>query len=142
MRSPHAHNVIAVVAILALFTAGCAARRPPAAVPAPGAPAPADSFHPQGVWEYEEKGRSIVLTLDANGNGEYPWKKGRIITTEINGRSWKGRWMQRSNDREGGFELLLTEDYTEAEGLWWYTRIGRNHAPKKKGGRFRMIRLE
>lgn len=140
VNSSHTYNRIALVALITLLVAGCMGARSTAPVPA--VLAPPLSFDPQGEWEYEEKGRSIVITLDANGSGDYQWKKGRIITTEISGRSWKGRWIQRANDREGGFELLLTEDYAQAEGLWWYTRIGNNTAPKKKGGRFRMIRLD
>ena len=128
-----------LAAMLALLLAACATPRP-VALPEPVEPAELP-FDPSGDWEYEEQGRSTVLTLDIHGNGRYAWKDGRIITTRIDGQTWHGRWVQARNDREGGFELTLTDDYREAEGRWWYTRIGDDAEPTKKGGRFRLIRL-
>jgi hypothetical protein len=46
------------------------------------------------------------------------------------------------NDREGVFEVMLSPDETEAEGTWWYTRIGTINIPAgEKGGSCRLERL-
>ncbi len=83
-----------------------------------------------------------MATLDSLGNGTYTWKKGILKTTEFAGRMWKGTWHQSGNDREGQFEVLLSEDGTQAEGVWWYTRVGDNdNIPAKKfGGDYLWIR--
>ena len=98
-----------VVFLLILLTS-CAAQRPGMA----------------GVWEIQEEERTYQATLDEKGNGPYTWKEGRIQTTEFVDRVWKGTWHQTGNDREGEFELLLSEDGQQAEGVWWYTRVGEN----------------
>jgi len=94
-----------------------------------------------GEWEYEE-GAVIILRLDEQGNGTYAWKDGRFATTALKGRIWEGLWSQRDNDREGGFRVEFSADFSEGEGHWWYTRIGQDHAPTQKGGTFRVSRKD
>ena len=47
------------------------------------------------------------------------------------------------NDREGGFEVLLSEDGTQAKGVWWYLRVGtqKNIPPREHGGTYTWKRL-
>jgi ketosteroid isomerase-like protein len=93
-----------------------------------------------GEWdilEVEDEKR-YKATLDKNGNGPYTQQGGRFITTKIENRLWQGTWHQPGNDREGGFELLLSEDGTQAKGIWWYTRVDtrKNIPPKEHGGTY------
>ena len=96
----------------------------------------------EGLWEIQEEDKTYLATLDSLGNGTYTWKKGILKTTEFVDRKWKGTWHQSGNDREGQFEVLLSEDGTQAEGVWWYTRVGDNdNIPAKKfGGDYLWIR--
>lgn len=89
-----------------------------------------------GEWEIQEEDKSYRATLDRAGNGTYTWQNGRITTTVVAGRQWEGTWNQSGNDREGSFELLLSENGTEAKGVWWYTRVGdrANIPPRQWGG--------
>ena len=95
-----------------------------------------------GEWEYEEGGVVVNLVLDEQGNGEYPFKGGRFETGALWDHTWTGKWAQRENDREGGFEVTLSPDYSEGEGRWWYTRIEHDTTPDKPGGRFKVIRVK
>ena len=88
-----------------------------------------------GEWEYEE-GAVVTLTLDEQGNGSYAWKDGRFETHSLTDHTWEGKWNQTDNDREGGFTVHLSPDYSNGEGRWWYTRIGDDLAPTQKGGTF------
>lgn len=90
-----------------------------------------------GEWEYED-GAAVTLRLDEAGNGTYPYKDGRFETLRLQGYTWVGMWHQKENDREGGFAVNLSKDYTEGDGTWWYTRIGPDRAPAKKGGTFHL----
>ena len=92
-----------------------------------------------GEWEYED-GAVVILSLDERGNGTYPWKEGRFETTTLNDHTWHGLWFQKENDREGGFRVKFSQDFSEGEGRWWYTRIGEDNAPDKKGGTFHLSR--
>jgi hypothetical protein len=94
-----------------------------------------------GEWEYEEDGMVVPLRLDRFGNGTYDFKGGRFRTDLLSDHRWAGAWAQRENDREGGFEITLSPDYSEGEGRWWYTRIERDVAPKKAGGRFHVMKV-
>ena len=96
-----------------------------------------------GDWDIHEEERSYRATLDRNGNGTYTWQNGKIITTEFTDQRWQGTWQQFGNDREGGFEVLLSEDGTEAKGVWWYTRVGdrKNIPPRQWGGSYHWTRL-
>ncbi|MEQ1845806.1 MAG: nuclear transport factor 2 family protein, partial [Nitrospira sp.] len=78
-----------------------------------------------GEWDIleVEDDKRYKATLDKNGNGPYTQQGGRFVTTKIENRLWQGTWHQPGNDREGGFEVLLSEDGTQAKGIWWYTRV-------------------
>jgi len=95
-----------------------------------------------GEWEVQEQDKSYKATLDRHGNGRYSWQSGRIVTTLIAGQKWQGTWHQPANDREGGFELVLSEDGTQARGVWWYTRVGEKSdiPPHQWGGSYVWIR--
>ena len=96
-----------------------------------------------GEWEFQEEDFVQQFTLDEHGNGRYAWQVGRILTTSVVDGRWIGQWYQEGNDREGGFDLRLSEDGTEAEGTWWYTRIGQNFvSPHAQGGRFYLRRVQ
>jgi hypothetical protein len=88
-----------------------------------------------GEWEIQEEDKSYTATLDKEGNGPYTWQGGHITTLGIADRKWNGTWQQPGNDREGSFELLLSEDGREANGVWWYTRVGdRKNIPARQWG--------
>ena len=88
-----------------------------------------------GKWEIQEEDKSYIASLDKDGNGPYSWQGGHITTLRIADRHWNGTWQQPGNDREGGFELLLSEDGMEAKGVWWYTRVGdRKNIPARQWG--------
>ncbi len=95
-----------------------------------------------GEWEYEESGMVVPLRLDRFGNGSYDFKDGRFRTDLFFDHRWVGGWAQRENDREGGFEITLSPDYSEGEGRWWYTRIEGDSAPTKAGGRFHVMKVQ
>lgn len=103
---------------------------------AEGTEPPATILNVSGEWEIQEEDKSYKAILDRSGNGTYTWQNGRITTTGIAGRRWQGTWQQTGNDREGGFEVLLSEDGNEAKGVWWYTRVGDrvNIPPRQWGG--------
>jgi hypothetical protein len=92
-----------------------------------------------GEWEYED-GAVVTLQLDEQGNGSYAWKEGRFETRSFSGGTWKGMWFQKENDREGGFTVQFSADFSDGEGQWWYTRIGSDQAPTQKGGTFHLTR--
>jgi ketosteroid isomerase-like protein len=102
--------------------------------------APASMPDVSGEWdilEVEDEKR-YKATLDKSGNGPYTQQQGRFLTTKIENRLWQGTWYQPGNDREGGFEVLLSEDGKEAKGIWWYTRVDtrKNIPPKEHGGTY------
>ncbi len=92
-----------------------------------------------GDWDYEE-GAVVTLTLDHHGNGTYAWKGGRFETHSLSDHTWQGRWVQTDNDREGGFTVQLSPDFSDGEGRWWYTRIADDLAPTQKGGTFHLTK--
>lgn len=96
-----------------------------------------------GEWEIQEEDKSYRALLDAQGNGTYNWQGGKITTIRVADRLWEGTWSQTGNDREGGFEVLLAEDFSKAEGVWWYTRVGKNEniPPRITGGSYVFIRM-
>lgn len=96
-----------------------------------------------GEWEIQEEDKAYRAMLDASGNGAYTWQGGRIVTVKAVGRHWEGTWHQPGNDREGGFQILLSEDHTTAQGVWWYTRVGdrTNIPPRQWGGTYTWKRL-
>jgi len=98
-----------------------------------------------GEWEIleVEDDKRYKATLDKSGNGLYTQHGGRFTTTKFADRLWQGTWQQPGNDREGGFELLLSEDGTQAKGVWWYSRVGthKNIPPREHGGTYQWKRL-
>lgn len=96
-----------------------------------------------GEWEIQEEDKTYRATLDRHGNGTYTHKGGILTTTGYANRLWQGTWRQPENDREGGFEVLLSEDGREAKGIWWYTRVGShtNIPPREHGGTYVWRRL-
>lgn len=93
-----------------------------------------------GEWDIleVEDDKRYKATLDKAGNGPYTQHGGRFVTTKYADRLWQGTWQQPGNDREGGFELLLSEDGTQAKGVWWYSRVGtqKNIPPREHGGTY------
>jgi hypothetical protein len=91
-----------------------------------------------GEWEITEieDNKKYVATLDSQGNGPYTWQGGQFSTTSYNDRRWQGTWKQTGNDREGAFEIVMSEDGTQAKGIWWYVRVGTrdNIPPRQHGG--------
>lgn len=110
-----------------------------------------DSLHPSmasqsgdcraivSEWEYVD-GAVVRLTLDEQGNGHYEWKDGRFETQTLVDHTWHGMWFQKENDRDGGFTVEFSPDFSEGEGRWWYSRIGTDRAPTQKGGTFHLSR--
>jgi ketosteroid isomerase-like protein len=98
-----------------------------------------------GEWEIleVEDDKRYRATLDKGGNGPYTQHGGRFVTTQFANRLWQGTWQQQGNDREGGFEVLLSEDGKEAKGVWWYTRVGnhKNIPPREHGGTYQWKRI-
>lgn len=96
-----------------------------------------------GQWEIQEEDKAYQVTLDVEGNGPYTWQEGRLHTEKVEGRLWSGTWHQKGNDREGGFEVLLSEDGKTADGVWWYLRVGtqKNIPPREWGGTYKIKRL-
>ena len=96
----------------------------------------------RGEWEVQEEDRTYRAHLDLRGNGTYTWQGGRITTTGFAGERWMGTWQQPGNDREGKFEIVLSQDGTNASGRWWYTRVGtRTNIPPGIGGSYHWKRL-
>jgi hypothetical protein len=92
-----------------------------------------------GEWEYVD-GAAVRLTLDEQGNGHYNWKDGRFETHSLIGHTWQGMWFQKENDRDGGFAVEFSPDFSEGEGRWWVSRIGADHAAMQNGGTFHLSR--
>ena len=100
---------------------------------------PGDRHVLAGEWEYVDvDGAADRLTLDENGNGSYNWKDGRFETHTLIGHTWQGMWFQKENDRDGGFTVEFSPDFSEGEGRWWYSRIGTDHAPTQKSRTFHL----
>jgi hypothetical protein len=96
-----------------------------------------------GEWEIREEDKSYRATLDRDGNGTYTWQEGVVRTTHNSEGLWQGTWVQRGNDREGGFEVILSQDGTQAQGTWWYVRVGakQNIPPRQWGGTYALKRV-
>jgi hypothetical protein len=107
-----------------------------------GQPAVLDLSGEWDILEVEDDKR-YKATLDKTGNGPYTQHGGRFVTTKYADRLWQGTWQQPGNDREGEFELLLSEDGTQAKGVWWYSRVGaqKNIPPREHGGTYVWKRL-
>lgn len=98
-----------------------------------------------GEWDIleVEDDKRYTATLDKAGNGPYTQHGGRFVTTKFSDQLWQGTWQQPGNDREGGFEILLSEDGREAKGVWWYSRVGthKNIPPREHGGTYQWKRI-
>jgi hypothetical protein len=95
-----------------------------------------------GDWDVDENGIIVPLAMDPLGFGRYEWQQGTIETNYFDGRIWRGLWNQPGNDRNGGFEVRLSDDRNRAEGQWWYLRIGEEHYnAKAKGGAIALDRI-
>ena len=98
-----------------------------------------------GEWDIleVEDDKRYKAALDKAGNGPYTQHGGRFITSKFSDRLWQGSWQQPGNDREGEFELLLSEDGAQAKGVWWYSRVGtqKNIPPREHGGTYLWKRL-
>ena len=128
--------VTAVVVSAWLAATGCATKTP--VLPSVTTDVPTyDRSILAGEWEYED-GATVMLRLDERGNGTYSFKGGQFETSRLAGHTWVGTWSQKENDREGGFSVKLSEDYSEGQGTWWYVRIGADQSPTQKGGTFRL----
>lgn len=107
--------------------------------PPPPGSQPGDRRVLAGEWEYvDEAGAVDRVILDGEGNGRYKWKDGRFETHSFFGQTWQGKWIQKENDRDGGFAIEFSPDFSEGEGRWWYSRIGTDHEPTLKGGTFHL----
>jgi len=97
-----------------------------------------------GQWEIQEEDKSYRATLDEKGNGTYTWQGGTLTTSKVSEGLWAGKWVQAGNDREGEFEVLLSEDMETAQGVWWYTRVGEHQTipPREWGGSYLFKRVD
>jgi len=97
-----------------------------------------------GQWEIQEEDKSYRATLDEKGNGTYTWQGGTLTTSKVSEGLWAGKWAQAGNDREGEFEVLLSEDMKTAQGVWWYTRVRehQNIPPREWGGSYLFKRVD
>jgi ketosteroid isomerase-like protein len=125
----------------AISLAGQSSKHPPTASASVALATPDLS----GEWDIleVEDDKHYKASLDHAGNGLYTQHGGRFTTTKCVDRLWQGTWNQPGNDREGGFELLLSEDGKEAKGVWWYTRVGthKNIPPREHGGTYQWKRI-
>jgi hypothetical protein len=129
-------NVLAILS--AVLLAACASVSVPESAPTRDT----GLINLGGEWEWQEEAVVQRISLDKNGNGTYVWQDGRIVTISVSDGRWEGMWYQQGNDRDGGFEVLLSGDAMEGEGSWWYTRIGSRHLPPRaQGGSFRLKRV-
>ena len=134
---PAAFCVLALMSVLQSCAYLASSKQVEEAPPA----VPLEQFNPAGLWIYEVRFVTGEANLDENGNGGYPWKEGYFVTQGWEGRLWKGTWHQPGNDREGGFEAQLSRDLRYAEGRWWYTRIGSDTSPSRRGAKFTLTRI-
>ena len=137
---PRYSHVIILVAS-AVLSAGCVHRVASVDSPPPPIASQAEDLHIlSGEWEYidDGTGTAVLLTLNEQGNGHYGWKSGRFETDNFIDHTWSGMWFQDENDREGGFTVEFSPDFSEGEGQWWYSRIGSDHSPTQKGGTFHL----
>lgn len=139
-------GIISIVFLFSVTLSGCVVDHSPvqrdASVGLQGSVSIPQTTRLAGTWEYEEDGLVYLVTLDSQGNGTYDWQDGKIMTSRVSDDHWAGTWHQAKNDREGEFELRLSEDRQSAEGRWWYTRIGDDQAPTQSGGTFHITRLD
>ena len=88
-----------------------------------------------GEWEYVDDA-VVRLTLDEQGNGHYKWKDGRCETHTLIGHTWHGMWFQKENDRDGGFTVEFSPDFSEGEGAGGSAASEPTMDPRKRAERF------
>ena len=99
---------------------------------------PGDLHILAGEWEYED-GSVVRLTLDwGRATVAMLGKTGELEHASSSAIPGMACGFRKANDREGGFTVELSPDFTEGEGRWWYSRIGADHAPVRKGGTFHL----
>ena len=133
---------VLLLLICLLLAAACAKPAVHRATPTDSLPpamaSQAGDYHVlSGEWEYVD-GAAVRLILDEHGNGHYDWKDGRFETRTLIDHTWQGMWYQRENDREGGFIVELSPDFSEGEGRWWVSRIGADQTDTQKSGTFHL----
>lgn len=91
-----------------------------------------------GVWEVsefkltaDEVKKTYKIVLDRYGNGTYQSEKGEIRTQGLSSQDWHANWWRPDIDQEGGFAVRFSDNYEEAYGSWWPTRIGKNSYKSK-----------
>jgi hypothetical protein len=131
---------ISIILACALLSGACARQTASVDSQSPSMGSQAGDRHVlAGEWEYiDSTGAAVPLTLDEQGNGYYEWKEGRFETHRLIDHTWSGMWFQEENDREGGFMVEFSPDFSEGDGQWWYSRIGTDKAPTLKGGKFHL----
>ena len=78
--------------------------------PSPGSQ-PGDRDVLAGEWEYVDGDGAVDrVTLDGEGNGHYNWKDGRFETHTFIGHTWQGMWLQKENNRDGGFTVEFSPE--------------------------------
>ncbi len=137
----HWHNGFCILALTGVLAAGCSTpmfqRGPANDTPSP----PFETSGLAGEWEVSDGAIEKTVVLDCQGTGQYGWQGGTVVTTVVRGNYWAGIWNQPGNDREGGFEVNLSDDHSKAEGRWWYSRIGeKRFVPGEQGDTFSMTR--
>jgi len=86
--------------------------------PSPGSQ-PVDRHVLAGEWEYVDADGAVDrVTLDGKRNGRCNWKDGRFETYKFIGHTWQGMWYQKENNRDGGFTVEFSPDFSEGEGRW------------------------
>lgn len=134
--------LLACTLLAAAYTKSAVHRAVPMdSLPPSMASQPGDRHVLAGEWEYVD-GAVVRLTLDEQGNGHYDWKDGRLETQTLIGHTWHGMWFQKENDRDGGFTVEFSPDFSEGEGRWWYSRIETDSAPTQKGGMFHLTKKD
>ena len=120
--------------VIGALVAGCSTATPSIEPTERGPAIPFETTGLAGEWDVSDGTIEKAVVLDCQGRGRYDWQNGRVSTTSVSGNHWKGTWYQSKNDREGGFEVVLSEDRAKAEGRWWYTRIGDKQMDSNEGG--------
>jgi len=90
-----------------------------------------------GEWVFVD-GAAVRLTVDELGNSHYAWKDGRFETRTLIDHTQQGLWFQKENDREGGYTVEFSPDFSEGEGRWWVSRIGADQTAAQKVGTFHL----
>ncbi len=102
---------------------------------------PGDCHVLGGEWEYVD-GAVVRLTLDEQGNGSYEWKDGRFETQTLIGHTCHGMWFQKENDRDGGFTVEFSPDFSEGRDASGTAASEPTMLPRKRAERFISLRRQ